>query len=160
MWNSGSKVQRDLKICLAASSGGHLTQLLTTQEAWRDYPQFFVTTTDLVQKKLSAYGNVYCVGESNRQHLWRVISAFFRCMRVLLRERPDVVISTGASVGCICCFLGKLLGARVVWMDSITNVTQLSLSGRMVRPIANLFLVQWPELVHKYPGVEYVGMAI
>jgi UDP-N-acetylglucosamine:LPS N-acetylglucosamine transferase len=81
-------------------------------------------------------------------------------LKVVLRERPDVVISTGAAVGCIVCFLGKLLGAKVVWIDSITNVERISLSGRMVRYIADLFLVQWPELAKRYDNVEYVGVVI
>ena len=71
-----------------------------------------------------------------------------------------MILSTGAAAGCICCFLGKLLGAKVVWVDSITNVERLSLSGRMVRYIADLFLVQWPELRDKYPGTEYVGTIV
>jgi len=82
------------------------------------------------------------------------------CARILRRARPDVVLSTGAAAGCMCCFLGKLLGARVVWVDSITNVNRLSLSGWLVRHIADLFLVQWAELTQKYPGVEYVGTIV
>jgi len=70
------------------------------------------------------------------------------------------VISTGAAAGCMVCFLSKMLGARIVWIDSITNVYRLSLSGRLVRYIADLFLVQWPELAEKYRKVEYVGAVI
>jgi UDP-N-acetylglucosamine:LPS N-acetylglucosamine transferase len=77
-----------------------------------------------------------------------------------LRERPGVVISTGAAVGCIVCFLAKTTGAEIVWIDSITNIERLSLSGRMVRYIASLFLVQWPELAAQYRNVEYVGEVI
>jgi len=79
---------------------------------------------------------------------------------VILHERPNVVISTGAAVGCIMCFLGKLLGAKVVWVDSIANVGWVSLSGRMVRHIADLFFVQWPEIAEQYSNVEYVGAVI
>jgi UDP-N-acetylglucosamine:LPS N-acetylglucosamine transferase len=77
-----------------------------------------------------------------------------------LREKPNVVISTGASAGCIMCFFGKLLGAKVIWMDSITNVDRISLSGRIVRHIADLFLVQWPELTAKYKNIEYLGAVL
>ena len=83
-----------------------------------------------------------------------------RCLKVILSERPDVVISTGAAVGCIMCFLGKLLGAKVIWVDSIANVERISLSGRMVRHIADLFLVQWSELTWRYSNVEYAGAVI
>jgi UDP-N-acetylglucosamine:LPS N-acetylglucosamine transferase len=149
-----------LRICLAASGGGHLSQLLRLAEAWEGYRAFCVTTTDVVSEMLQKYGKVYTVGECNREHPLRVILVLMRCINVILHERPDVVISTGAAVGCIMCFLSKLLGAKVVWVDSIANVERISLSGRMVRHIADLFLVQWPELVEQYSDVEYVGAVI
>jgi UDP-N-acetylglucosamine:LPS N-acetylglucosamine transferase len=83
-----------------------------------------------------------------------------RCIKIVLREKPRVVISTGAAVGCIACFLGKLVSAKIVWIDSITNVERISLSGRMVKHIADLFLVQWPDLASQYKSVEYVGEVI
>lgn len=100
------------------------------------------------------------VGECNRRHPFRLLGVFIRCLVIVLRERPDIVISTGAAPGCLMCFLGKLSGAKVVWLDSITNVEQLSLSGRLIRPFADLFLVQWPDLARRYSNVEYVGAVI
>ncbi len=149
-----------LRISLAASAGGHLSQLLKLAETWKDYETFCVTTTVVVEEKLQKYGKVYVVGECNRQHPSQVILVLIRCAKIILRERPDVVISAGAAVGCITCFLAKLIGAKVVWIDSITNVEQISLSGRMVRYIADLSLVQWPNLVEQYKNVEYVGEVI
>jgi beta-1,4-N-acetylglucosaminyltransferase len=152
--------KENLRICLAASAGGHLSQLLKLKNSWKGYDVFWITTTDVVTEKLCESGKVYAVGESNREHLIKVIKALICCTKIVFKERPDLVISTGASVGCMTCFLGKLLGAKVVWIDSITNVEQISLSGKMVRYIANLFLVQWPELAEQYSNVEYVGAAI
>lgn len=150
----------ELKVCLAASAGGHLTQLLKIVPAAQGDDSFIVTTSEAVRASLGRFGEVHVVGECNREHPFRVIAVFVRCAALVLCKRPDVVLSTGAAPACLICFLAKLLGAKVVWMDSITNVERLSLSGRMVRPIANLFLVQWPELVQKYAGVEYVGAVI
>jgi UDP-N-acetylglucosamine:LPS N-acetylglucosamine transferase len=149
-----------MKICLAASAGGHLTQLLRLQSAWNGHNTFCVTTSDVVLERLQKYGKVYVVGECNRQHPLKVLLVLIRCIRIILKERPDVVISTGAAVGCIMCFLGKVIGAKIVWVDSITNVERLSLSGKLVRHIADLFLVQWPELARKYINTEYAGMII
>ena len=148
------------KICLAGSSGGHLTQLLKLSDSWKGYETFYVTTTEVMRDKLSKFGRVYVVGECNRNHPIRVVKVLFRCIRIVLRERPDVVISTGAALGCMICFLGKITGAKVIWIDSITNVERISLSGRMVRHIADLFLVQWSELAQRYKNVEYVGAII
>ncbi|MDD5327551.1 MAG: hypothetical protein PHY02_07030 [Phycisphaerae bacterium] len=150
-----------LRICLAASAGGHISQLLKLEESWRGQDTFCVTTTDVVKEKLQEkYGRVYVVGECNREHLFRFILVLMRSIKVILSERPDVVISTGAAAGCAVCIIGKLIGAKVVWVDSITNVEKLSLSGRIVRYIADLFLVQWPELAERYSNVEYVGSVI
>lgn len=151
---------KKMRIGLVASSGGHFTQLNKVVSSWDACSTFWVTTTHVVGRSLGEAGRVYVVGECNRQHLFRVIRVLFRCIYIVLRERPDVVISSGAAVGCLMCYLGKLTGAKLVWLDSITNVERVSLSGRMVRHIADLFLVQWPELAEKYPNVEYVGAVI
>jgi UDP-N-acetylglucosamine:LPS N-acetylglucosamine transferase len=151
---------RKLKICLAASAGGHTSQLLKIKECYESYQTFYVTTTSVVAQQLHKFGKVYVVGESNRQNLLRVIFVLIRCLKIILNERPNVVISTGAAVGCIMCFLSWIFSAKIIWIDSIANVDKLSLSGRMVRCIADLFLVQWPEVVEKYKNVEYAGTII
>ena len=149
-----------MKICLVSSGGGHISQLLKLAESWTGHETFCVTTTGVVTERLREYGEVYVVGECNRERLLRLIWVLARSTRVILREKPDVVMSTGAAVGCIFCFLGKLLGAKAIWIDSITNVDHISLSGRMVRYVADLFLVQWPELAGQYSNVEYVGAMV
>ncbi len=149
-----------MKICLVASAGGHISQLLKLAQSWNEYETFCVTTTEVVRDELGKFGRIYVVGECNRQHPGRVVKVLLRCIGIVFKERPDVVISTGAAAGCMLCLLGKLLGAKVIWIDSITNVERISLSGRMVRHVADLFLVQWPELVNRYKKVEFVGSLI
>jgi len=139
-----------------------MSQLLKLHKSWQGCDTFCITTTNVVTEKVRKYGKVYVVGECNRQYPIRVLRVFLRCIKAVFRERPNVVISTGAAAGCMACFLGKLLGAKVVWIDSITNVERISLSGRMVRYIADLFLAQWPELARKYRNIEieYVGAVV
>ena len=149
-----------LKICLAASAGGHSTQMLRLAKSWQGHDTFCVTTTEVVREKLQEHGKTYVVGECNRNHPLLVLKVFMRCCGIIFRERPDVVISTGAAAGCLVCLLGKMLGARIVWIDSITNIDRMSLSGRIVRPIADLTLVQWPHLQQQYKGIEYIGAVI
>lgn len=154
------RTTKAIKVCLATSGGGHLSQLLKLAKSWQGHDCVYITTTDVVQDKLRKLGKVYLVGECNRQHPMKVAGVFWRCLKVVLRERPHVLISTGAAAGCMACFLGKLRGAKVIWIDSITNVERISLSGRMVRYIADLFFVQWPQLAEQYDNVEYVGSVI
>ena len=149
--------KKKLKICLAASAGGHMTQLLKLAQSWKEYETFYVTTTDVMREKLRTCGRVYVVGECNHKHLLKVVKVFMQCIRLILQERPDVVMSTGAAAGCMACFIAKTYGAKIIWLDSITNIGRLSLSGRMVRYIADLFLTQWPDLAEKYKNVGYAG---
>jgi beta-1,4-N-acetylglucosaminyltransferase len=148
---------KKIKICLAASSGGHLTQLLRLSDSWKEYEAFFVVTSDIVRKELQKYGKVYVVGECNRQHPLQVLFVLLKCIKIVFIEKPQVIISTGAAVGCLTCFTAKIIRAKIIWVDSITNVSRLSLSGQLVKKIADLFFVQWPELAKKYKKTEYLG---
>jgi UDP-N-acetylglucosamine:LPS N-acetylglucosamine transferase len=155
-----SKKETPVKICLVASAGGHLSQLLKIVQAVNGHEAFVVTTSEAVRENLTRFGQVHVVGECNRQHGLRVVRVVLTCWRILRHERPNVILSTGAAPGCVCCFLGKLMGAKIIWVDSITNVGRLSLSGWLVRYIADLFIVQWAELAQKYRGTEYVGTIV
>jgi len=145
------------KIALAASAGGHLTQLLKLKNSWAGNETFLITTADFVRDNLTSADKCYVVAECNRNHPLLTLKALVQCTKIILRERPDVVISTGAAVGCISCLLGRILGADIIWIDSITNVEKLSLSGNIIRHLADLFLVQWPMLARRYKNTEYKG---
>jgi len=151
---------KGLRVCLAASGGGHLSQLLKLSESWKSHETFCVTTTDVIGRKTQEFKKVYVVGECNREHPLQVAKVLLRCLRLVFREKPHVVISTGAAVGCITCYLCKLFGAKIIWVDSITNIKKLSLSGRMVKYISDLFLVQWPKLAKQHKNIEYRGAII
>jgi len=148
-----------VKVALVASAGGHLSELLVMERAWRGHEHFFVTSGEMVARELGdRYGTrVYVLGEANRKNPLRLVRMLVRCCRIVLKERPDVVLSTGAAVGCLLCTVGKLARARVVWVDSIANVDRPSLSGRLVRCFADLFIVQWPDLAKIGSAVEYHG---
>jgi len=154
--------RRRIRICLAASAGGHLLQLLKLEPAWRDARKFFLTTGDVVAAELrERYDSpVYLAVECNRYQPLRLLRSSLRSLAAMLREKPDVILSTGAASGCIACLLGKLAGAKVVWVDSIANVDRLSLSGRIVLLFADLFVVQWPHLATGGRGIEFHGQLI
>jgi UDP-N-acetylglucosamine:LPS N-acetylglucosamine transferase len=149
-----------LRVCLAASAGGHLSQLLRISDAWAGHDLAFVTTLGLAAEDLRMRGRTYVIGECNRDSPLEVARVFSRCRAIAMRERPDVVISTGAAPGLLMCLAAKLVGARMIWIDSIANVERLSLSGQLARPIADLMLAQWPDVAERHRGVEYVGSIV
>lgn len=152
----------NVKYCFVASAGGHLSELLTllSFDSFLDKSSIFISTSGAVQTKLNKYGLPRIVVETNRQHPFKTLISAYMCLKIIHHYKPKYVISTGAAVGCLCCFWGKLFGAKVIWIDSIANIKKLSLSGRMIRPFADLILSQWPEVAKKYPKVEYAGELI
>lgn len=151
---------KKLKICLAASAGGHLVQLLKISDCWQDHDRFFVTTSKAVKEKLEKQGPTFIVGESNRESPFKMLPVLFKCITIILKQKPDVVISTGAAHGCLLCLTAKMIGKKVVWLDSIANTEKLSFSGRIIRPFANVILTQWPEVAAKYKKVQYAGTVV
>ena len=152
--------EKKIKICLTASAGGHLVQLLRLRKSWEGFETFYVSTVEVVKDRLSQAGQVYIVGECNREHPFHTVKVLWRCFRVILRERPGVVISTGAAPGFLMCFIARLFGAKIIWIDSIANVKRLSMSGKMIRPFCHLFLTQWEELQNVSKRIEYAGSVI
>ena len=151
---------REMRVCLAASAGGHLTQLLKLKHSWRQYEAVYVSTVPVVTKRLQQHGRTYIIGECNRNHPFKSILVLARCMRIAIKERPDVVISTGAMPAFLFCVAAKIIGAKIVWLDSIANTRKLSMSGQAVRYFADLFLTQWPAIAEKYKNVECVGTVV
>ena len=134
------------KTLIVASPGGHLLQLLALEPAWRDAERTWVTlrSTD-VEYLLRDERVVYGHGPTPRN-----VGNFFRNLRLarrVLREQdPDVVVSTGAGLALPFFLLGKLQRRRLVYVESITRVEKLALTGRLVYPLADAFFVQWGSL--------------
>lgn len=103
-------------------------------------------TTDPGHRDDVAPARFYAVSDANRWSKFTLLLSALQILWVLLRERPDVVISTGAAPGYCAIRWAKWLGAHTVWVDSVANVAELSLSGRMASRKADLCLTQWPHL--------------
>ena len=134
-----------------------LFRLLDHADSWPQQPTFYVTTLGVLASKLEDKGPVHIIGECNRHHPLRAVRTIIRCLNIAFKERPDVVITTGSMPLALFCFISKLLGARIVWVDSVANIERFSMSGRFVRIFADLFLTQWPELAENDEKVEYAG---
>jgi UDP-N-acetylglucosamine:LPS N-acetylglucosamine transferase len=101
----------------------------------------------------------YSVPDANRRRPVALILLIVQMVWIMVRQRPDVVISTGAAPGYIGLLFGKLFRAQTIWVDSIANVDQLSMSGRLAGKAADLWLTQWPHLATNH-GPHFVGAVI
>jgi UDP-N-acetylglucosamine:LPS N-acetylglucosamine transferase len=137
-----------------------LQALLEHVGDWPAAPSMQVATVGDVSRSLATGMRHYVIGECNRHTPLEAGRTFWRSLRIAMRERPDAVVTTGSLPLALFCLACRLFGARIVWIDSISQITDLSLSGRLVKPISSLFLVQWPELAERFPGTCYAGELI
>lgn len=142
--------KKKLNVCLACSAGGHLTEMLQVRGCYKKYPHFFITFNREDTVCLKKSENVYFVNDTSRSFL-DFIKCNVQTFRILWKERPDVIISTGAGVAIPACYLGKLLfGAKIVFIESICRIEKPSFSGRLAYFVADKFFVQWKEMLKQY----------
>ncbi len=91
----------------------------------------------------------HLIPDSNRWNKLALLRSAAAIFLLVLRIRPDVVITTGAAPGYFGVLFGKWLGARAVWVDSVANVEELSMSGRKAGSVVDLWLTQWPHLAQE-----------
>lgn len=148
-----------MKICFAASSGGHWEELMCLKEIAEENETFYVTEEG-GQAEDSGLENINTYAQINRHEpkfIRHFIKLFFEAGKILKKERPDVVITTGALLAFPFCLLAKWKGIKIVYIESFARVNNGSLTGKLVYPFADLFLVQWESLLKVYPKAKYVG---
>jgi len=132
-------------ILLVCSPGGHLLQLLTLEPAWRDLRRSWVTLAGAdVSHLLDGEQVTFAHGPTNRS-LINLVRNLVLAWREIRRRRPDTILSTGAALAVPFFLVAKLLGRRCVYVESLTRISSVSLSGRLVYPLADAFFVQWPR---------------
>lgn len=143
------------KVLAVASGGGHWIELVRLRPAFGDYDTVYVGVATPRPEEVGG-SRVYVVNDATRWSRLALARLALRLLVILWKERPDVVVSTGAAPGCICVCAAKLMGARTVWIDSIANAEQLSLSGRLAGRFSDLWLTQWPDLARP-GGPRFLG---
>jgi len=146
------------KILAVASSGGHWIQLKRILPALGGHELAFVTVSQAYRSEVGD-SRFYVVHDATIWNKVGLLILGFQMYRILRRERPDIVISTGAACGYFGLRFGRKFGARTIWVDSIANVEHLSLSGQKVGRYADLWLTQWPHLAQP-GGPQYAGSVL
>lgn len=147
---------RKTRVLAVASGGGHFVELQRMRHAWAHCDIHYLTTRAEYAAELEPGARLHVVNDASRWDKLAVARMALRVLWILVKVRPRVVVSTGAAAGYFALRFGKLLGARTIWVDSIANAEELSMSGRMVRKHADLWLTQWPELASP-DGPRYEG---
>ena len=147
------------KILMAASSGGHLEEALALKALRERYDTALIT--EKTEYKVNCWQDtVYLMPQVNRKELKSLIQyvgIFFTTLKILLKEKPDVVLSTGAMVAFPALLLGKLLGKKIIFIECMFNVDEPTLTGKLAYRFADLFIVQWEEMLQVYPNAVLGG---
>lgn len=146
------------RILAVASSGGHWTQLLRLMPVFEGHDVSFVSTNAGGKEEVEGY-DYYTVTNATRKSKFNFAVMFFEWLFIILKIRPHVIITTGSAPGMVALAVGKLLGRRTIWIDSIANVEQLSSSGKIARRFADLYLTQWESLASP-GGPQYMGSVL
>ncbi len=150
-------MQNNMKICLVGSSGGHLTHLYMLKPFWKNKKRFWVTFDKEDARSMLKREKVYsCYYPTNRSLKGLIINTII-AFRVLRKEKPDLIISSGAAVAVPFFYLGKLLGAKLIYIEVFDRINKPTLSGKMVYPIVDKFIVEWEEMKQIYPKAVNLG---
>lgn len=142
------------KLFAVASGGGHWVQLLRLRPAYSHHHVTYVSTNAAYAKEVDR--RLLVVTDANMNEKLRLLRMFAEMLWLLIRERPDVIVTTGAAPGFAAIVFGRLIGARTIWIDSIANSEELSSSGKQAGRFAHLWLTQWEHLA-KPAGPQFWG---
>ncbi len=147
------------KMCFTASLGGHLEEIARLIELGNQYDIFLVTEKGGFVE-LNVCKRVYYLRQINRKEILfipKLINIFFHSFYILQKEKPEYIISTGALATFPISMLGKLMGKRVIYIESFARVDTASLTGKLMYRIADLFIVQWEDMLKIFPKAVYGG---
>jgi len=149
-----------MKLCLVCSSGGHFLQLYSLKELWGDYERFWVSFAHSDTRCLIENEKKYWAHHPTNRNIKNLVKNLLLAYKILRKEKPDAIISTGAGVAVPFIYWGRLLGIKTIYIESLARVESLSLSGKLVYPVTQYLLVQWPQLAAKYKKAVYKGQVI
>ena len=155
-----------MRLLVVLGEGGHTTELLRLVDLMEGpYEYHYVVSQEdnLSKKRISKPGAVHTLwrprGKNTRllAALVRTLGVLLQSLWVLLRVRPTAILSTGPAIAVPVSLLGRLMGTRIIFVETGSRVTRLSLTGRIMYRIAHLFFVQWPQLQQQWPRARYEG---
>lgn len=160
-----------MKICLSCSSGGHLDELLGLKDAFIGHDVVFTLPYNQITKNLTRDFEVVFFHAPPKPHkhfekiyffqlLFYYVYLMFVSLKIILVEKPNMIIGNGGEATLGLSYIGKLLDINIVYIESLARIDNLSGTGRLVYPLCDLFLVQWESLLLRYPRAEYWGKVI
>ncbi len=151
---------RKVDVLLVCSGGGHLLQLYMLRSAWAGFSTAWVATEREDSRSLLADELVVFGYGPTTRNVGNFVRNAWLAWQLVRRLRPEVLVTTGAGIAVPFAWVARLVGTRVVFVESLTRISSPSLTCRLVSPIASRTYVQWPELASSLPGAHHLGTVI
>lgn len=153
------KEKHNIKICFAASSGGHFEQLMMLRPLMEQHDSFVVTEKTAYATAVKGIKTYYMlqVNREEKSCFLKLLVNAFKSLRLYFAEKPDVIICTGVLAMIPLCLICKLFGKKLIFIESFAKVTSPTLTGKLLYRFADQFYVQWPQMLEIYPDAIYVG---
>ena len=145
------------KILAISSPGGHWTQMQRVTSSFSGNEVVYASTLKGYAKEVSAY-KYYQVRDASAWSKLSLIILFIQLIKIIIIERPNIVISTGAAPGLFAIIISRFIGAKTIWLDSIANYEQISFSGRLAKYFTHLHLTQWEHLASE--KTQFLGKVL
>ena len=153
------KNEKKKKICLIASSGGHLEQIKQLKKVNEKYACFYVVSRTKATEAMKQ--KHYIVSDLIRKNkvvmVLRMMRMMFEQFKIFIKEKPDVILTTGAAVAIPMCVIGKIFHKKVIYIESFARMTTPNKTGKLIYKFADLFIIQWEALKKFYPNAVYGG---
>ena len=146
-----------MKVCLVGSSGGHLSHLKLLQSYWEDKDRFWVTFDKEDARSILETEKVYSCHYPTNRNIKNLLKNTILAFKVLRQEKPDLIISSGAAIAVPFFYIGKLYGAKTVYIEVFDRINSPTLTGKLVYPVTDKFFVQWEEMKKVYPKAVNLG---
>lgn len=148
-----------MKVCYISSTGGHFEQLIMLKPLMEQYESYIITEKTEYSTDVGGI-EFYYIDQINRKKitfLFDIIKNFLKSLFIFLKEKPTIIISTGALATVPTCIIAKLFGKKIIFIESFAKVNSPTLTGRLMYKIANQFYVQWEDMLTIYPKAIYKG---
>lgn len=154
---------KNKKILYISSTGGHFSELMQLKEIFNKYQYFIVTEkTQSTQNLKQSYGKkMSFLAYGTKKNLFTYFFIYFfnivKSFIIFLKQNPDIVVTTGTHTAVPMCYIAKIFRKKVIYIETFANRNTKTVAGRIVYPIADVFVVQWEEMMKLYPKAEYWG---
>lgn len=150
------------RVLFISSTGGHLNELLQLSPLFEKYDSYLITEKTKSTKNLKyKYKNVNYLVYGTRKNLFTYFFKFiyniFKSLVLYIKIRPKTIVTTGTHTAVPMCYIGKLFGSKIIFIETFANSKTKTLSGKIVYPISDVFIVQWESMLKLYPKAIYGG---